>query len=1011
MRKSCKNCPPPTITSGVEYCTGSPVITGTGVPNSKVTLRVGGQSVTAPVDENGNWEISIGPLLPDDYCMLVISRCQYDFTVTTVPLIISPANFVSIDMPPLDQTLAVISGSALPSATVAVDISYTGGLQKIQTTANAAGEWSSPLATAVIDGEVTVTAVASHPPCPAATEQISFTLTPAEFFLTVTDLEMGETFRTVNATFTSLADARLAGPGTVYYVLQKPGLPALDAAAVISYSDAASLADGIAARGSFPLNFETTLQEEQRTLPGRETATPYPDETGVVDGYRYELYMAAVLSGRTSQVTVSPTNALGMPFDHGNGSSVPFGLRELTEQELAAWPDLLPGHQINRAGVTETARMLDNIEGMLVLYEQSGGLYGLADTLSDSYVLMSDFNLSGYADAYNGTGWRPVGTGNGHTFSGKLHSDQSRYLITGLPIFISSTDNGNVLYHGLFGYAADAGISGFDISGASIHIDTITRHSYAGVLAGRFTGSLAAMQISDSTITVTGGAAADLYTGGVIGIAYGNLDLDDLHADNMTILVESTGAGIDSNVNTNTGGLLGGAYAPDALDGITIKNSTVTGSISGISFVGGLVGNVNGSVTEDAANAVISDCIVQADIKGLLYAGGLAGNMNTVIIKNCNVTGGSISDISSSPILTRPFGGLLGALNNGRVYSSFASVDVLIPLGSRAGGLIGDLTVVNPGFSCEITDSGASGNVTAISYSGGLIGGYSTGTDTVTIKNCYATGNVTGIDTDNATSIGGFIGSGQLADYLNCHASGDVTGRSNVGGFIGDSNDTARFIACSASGNIIAFASSSGGFAGQVTHASLQSSYCTGDVSNSANNAGGFISNFTAASTAEDCYAVGNCTGKGNVSGFVQTITQGSSVTRCYAAGTVNATAAAGGVVAAGVSGISNPVHSCFALNPFIAAGGTSVIGRVAASFFALTLSNNSALDTLTLTRGGIPFTPTPGAALKDGATVTLAGLQQAMTDAGWQPSVWDFSTIATLGRPVLMANREQTQS
>ncbi len=848
----------------------------------------------------------------------------------------------------------------------------------------------------------------------------------------------GSTFRTIDLT---LWIHGVEGPATITYLLLPPGSPAPDAQEVLTYADAASLTDGTAARGNFTVDAALPSSTFVRVITGKENVTALPGETGIVDGYVYDVYAVAVLSdGFTLPVRQAPQAAMGMPFDGGNGvAGDPFIVRQLTPAELVQYPDLLPGHPISRAGVAETARMLDNIEGMVVLYEQTAGLYGLQDTLADTFALLSDFDLSGYAAAYGGAGWRPIGNmnasltsgGTPHIFTGTLQSDGPRRHIDGLPISETPANTGVVAFVGLFGLVVDAVIDGFDMSGAQVSAaisDGFEGH--VGILAGAVQGNISPMAVASATATATASGTETLSLGGMVGTGTNVPALADITVTSVTL---NGNRGDDTNVGGVLGRLLmtegqsavsdctviGAAFTSSgAVGGLighislllgptaTVTACTASGAVTGGVFVGGLIGIIGGDPARDPASYLVTGCTADVAVAGFQYVGGLIGLAQRATITGSSVTSGSIADTSATELLTRPFGGLIGGLQEGIVRNCMATVDVLVPRSSRAGGLIGDLVVLTGGFAYEISACTASGNVAAVSFIGGLIGGYTTGLAQVLVADCAASGSVTGSTASGAASSGGLIGSGQLATYTNCRATGNVSGRTNVGGFIGDTTAGATFTTCSARGNVTGTGTSVGGFVGATVGAAFAQCFCTGDVLATTSNAGGFVSNFTNGSTIADCYATGNCQGAGNVAGLVQGTPQAGSIARCYASGSVNATLAAGGVVAAG-SGATTPVSNNFALNPLVAAGGSSVVGRVAASAFMLALTNNSAISTLVLTRGGALFTPTPGPNLKDGATVALADLQAAMISAGWQASVWDFSTIATLGRPVLVANPE----
>ncbi len=897
---------------------------------------------------------------------------------------------------------------------------------------------------------------------------------PVKFYFKAINLKRGKTFRTVDATYSFSADEEIAGLGTVYYLLLKPTVSAPSADDIIYFNNREELANGVAARGIFTINFTPRKQINTRVLSGREIELPFNDETGVVDGYRYNLFMVAELNGLQSEVTTPNISAIGMPYNHGEGTAeFPFGLREINTDEMSKWPDLVKGHVINRAGVTETARILDNIEGMTVLYEDTDGLYGLNDTLTNSFSILTDFDLSNYNGAYNGAGWRPIGNMNyslakgidDHIFSGTIKSYDTRKLISSMPINQTTVNTQIVAYTGLFGKVQSAVISDIDITNSVINADiSDNSKGYIGTLAGFYDGDISIINISNSTITTSVGAGNTAYTGGITGFSANYSNIKDISVNNINITATGSGTphaggiigGITpkendiitvSDLSVNTikiysralaGGVFGsiitggkvninGLYPHDlsiqvsaqyagGITGILFVNGkgnavvdscTSDGTLIGGEFIGGIIGRIGVNSDLDPSVCLIKNCIANAKMYGYSYVGGLIGNASRATILNCSTTDNvAISDTGTTTVLSRPFGGLIGGLDESVIRDCSSDADVLTPFSSRVGGLIGNLTATLTGTEYEVTNCFASGNVSGVSYIGGLIGGYTTETVQITFESCYATGDITSVGTGN-NSAGGFIGAGKMAVYHNCYALGKVTGRSNIGGFIGDSTLAAYFIECYSKGDVYGIGTSVAGFIGSVANGTFEKCFSTGNVIATTNNAGSFVSNFTNASSATDCYAVGNSDANGNVSGFAQG-TVDCTLTRCYAAGNAVGTGAAGGVIASGFTSASS-INSCFALNQLVSAGGTRVYGRVAASSSMLSLNNNSAINTLQLMQNGVVKTPTSsGASSKDGTTVTQSNLMSAMQSAGWDSDVWNFSTISSLGRPILVKPPEQ---
>jgi filamentous hemagglutinin family protein len=185
-------------------------------------------------------------------------------------------------------------------------------------------------------------------------------------------------------------------------------------------------------------------------------------------------------------------------------------------------------------------------------------------------------------------------------------------------------------------------------------------------------------------------------------------------------------------------------------NGSVIRNvGLVGGSVTGGSYVGGLVGYNTGS---------ISNAYATGSVTGNSNAGGLVGtNLN-----------GSISNAYASGSVTgnSQVGGLVGD-NIGTINNVYASGSV-----TGSDNFVGGLVGVNKG---TIGNAYASGSVTVRgSFVGGLVG-----LNDGTIGNAYASGSVTGI-----TYVGGLVGF-NVGTIGNAYAGGIVTGSSGVGGLAG----------------------------------------------------------------------------------------------------------------------------------------------------------------------------------------------------------------------------------
>jgi hypothetical protein len=117
----------------------------------------------------------------------------------------------------------------------------------------------------------------------------------------------------------------------------------------------------------------------------------------------------------------------------------------------------------------------------------------------------------------------------------------------------------------------------------------------------------------------------------------------------------------------------------------TIENCSVSGSVSGTVYVGGVVGaQWNGSIT---------GCSSSATVKGMVHVGGVVGqpNGNTITLTACYATGNVIIEIAPKKNIAG--GGLVG-MNAGSILACYATGNVTSTGSSTGqvhiGGLLGD---------------------------------------------------------------------------------------------------------------------------------------------------------------------------------------------------------------------------------------------------------------------------------------------------------------------------------
>ena len=185
--------------------------------------------------------------------------------------------------------------------------------------------------------------------------------------------------------------------------------------------------------------------------------------------------------------------------------------------------------------------------------------------------------------------------------------------------------------------------------------------------------------------------------------------------------MDLTIAGCNVSGGDGVGGLVGDGVDSDwrAAD-VILTNCSATGHVSGEKHVGGLVGGMypNGSIT---------DCTTETVVEGSGRVGGVVGGCDGTITR-CVATG-PVSGIVA-------VGGVVGG---GRYYGDY-------------------MTILN---------SSATGDVSGTSSVGGLVG-----SDPYEVRDCHATGTVTG----TGAFIGGLIGRGIFYMMSGCYATGNVSG-------------------------------------------------------------------------------------------------------------------------------------------------------------------------------------------------------------------------------------------
>ena len=254
-------------------------------------------------------------------------------------------------------------------------------------------------------------------------------------------------------------------------------------------------------------------------------------------------------------------------------------------------------------------------------------------------------------------------------------------------------------------------------------------------------------------------------------------------------------------------------------NGYTISNVSIGSETTPFeSDVFGLFGATGGKLSNLNLDTVSIHGMADASIGAVVgFAGGLVGSSGGTI-ENCHVTGLTMDMSAPSNVYAAAYwvGGLVGALDGTQLINECSVSGSITEKAGKGsiGGLIGEL-----GKAAKITysRSDVTVNVKADSRGGADVGGFigkgngKTDAETV-IRNCYATGNVTG-----GAYTGGFAGGLWGLNIKNCYASGNVSqAAAAMASFVGtDASDSAYYGSvtnCFTTGKVVGTTSSTYAF-------------------------------------------------------------------------------------------------------------------------------------------------------------------------------------------------------
>ena len=213
------------------------------------------------------------------------------------------------------------------------------------------------------------------------------------------------------------------------------------------------------------------------------------------------------------------------------------------------------------------------------------------------------------------------------------------------------------------------------------------------------------------------------------------------------------------------------------LDTVSIHGIAKIASIGAVvGFAGGLVGSSGGSIENCHVTGLAMDMSAPSNVYAAAYwVGGLVGALDGAqLINECSISGSITEKAGKGSI-----GGLIGELGKAaKITYSRSDVTVNVKADSRGGANVGGFIGKGNGKTDAetiIRNCYATGNVTGGAYTGGFAGGLWG----LNIKNCYASGNVS----QAAAAMASFVGTdasdtNYYGSITNCFATGSVTGSS-----------------------------------------------------------------------------------------------------------------------------------------------------------------------------------------------------------------------------------------
>ena len=414
----------------------------------------------------------------------------------------------------------------------------------------------------------------------------------------------------------------------------------------------------------------------------------------------------------------------------------------------------------------------------------AGGIAGINTGLVSNSQSHSAVIASGKDNTYSLGGIVGVNTAS--------DKDQDGNIIKGLDnVNAYGVTSGIYSETGNQAYATSSNIGGIaGVNSGTLHDayneSIVKGYDNVGGIAGTNAGDISLI-VNGASVTAEGD-----YTGGLVGKTTDKIS-------------DGRNNGVITGVNY-VGGLVGSNGS-----GVTLTNLTNDSSaeIIGENYVGGIAGENNGDIsTTDTTDSKGTNLINRGSITGQNYVGGIAGKNNGTIK---NVNNDIVLNVKDKSKTAEFFGGVTGrnegtitnATNRGNINASGATY-----VGGIAGENNGELNKFNGNYG-NVTGGdkvgGAVGKNTVdinnaelvsagtVTSDGGAGGIFAENSGKIINSDLSNSGTVTGGSKDSNSGTGGLIGinSGDIEKTsLRNEVNGKVIGTNNVGGLIGINSGT-----------------------------------------------------------------------------------------------------------------------------------------------------------------------------------------------------------------------------